>query len=359
MLFGDMLGDHQLYSSVFLNGEIYDFGASVAYLNKKKRFNWGVGFSHLPFSSGRFGYAGIGPLPGSDNPELQFDHYILDRVRTFEEKLSVFAQYPFSKTTRLEGGLSLASYSNRVDRYDQYYDALGRLIYQEREKVDPADVGLNLFAGQLASANMAIVGDNSYFGIASPIKGYRYRIGVERYIGDFDFTSLTIDGRKYVHLKPVTLAARAMHIGRYGSDANRFSDIFIGYPWYMRGYEFNAANDILQQNKRSIDELFGSKALITNFEIRMPFTGPEGLSAIKSNWLFTELALFVDGGLTWDTFDSGSDSNLREFDFNPLFSAGASLRINMFGALILEPYYAFPLMSETKGVFGLNIVPGW
>ncbi|MEZ4956678.1 MAG: hypothetical protein R2825_24185 [Saprospiraceae bacterium] len=359
MLFGDMLGDHQLYSSVFLNGEIYDFGASVAYLNRKKRFNWGVGFSHLPFSSGRFGYAGIGPLPGSDNPDLQFDHYILDRVRTFEEKLSVFAQYPFSKTTRLEGGLSLASYSNRVDRYDQYYDALGRLIYQEREKVDPADVGLNLFAGQLASANMALVGDNSYFGIASPIKGYRYRIGVERYIGDFDFTSLTIDGRKYVHLKPVTLAARAMHIGRYGSDANRFSDIFIGYPWYMRGYEFNAANDILQQNKRSIDELFGSKALITNFEIRMPFTGPEGLSAIKSNWMFTELALFVDGGLTWDTFDSGSDSNLREFDFNPLFSAGASLRINMFGALILEPYYAFPLMSETKGVFGLNIVPGW
>ncbi len=359
MLFGDMLGNHQLFSSVFLNGEIYDFGGSVAYLNKKKRFNWGVGFSHLPYSSGRFGYIGLDPLPGSDNPDLQFDHFVLDRIRTFEEKLSVFAQYPFSKTLRLEGGLSAATYSNRVDRFDQYYDAFGRLIFQEREKVNPSDVGLNLFSGQLASGNLALVGDNSYFGIASPIKGYRYRIGVERYVGDFDFTSLTVDGRKYFHLKPVTFAARAMHIGRYGNDANSFTDIFIGFPWYMRGYDFNTANEILQQNKRSINELFGSKALLTNFEVRLPFTGPERLSAIKSQFFFSELALFVDGGLTWDTFDKNSDSNLREFDFDPLFSAGASLRINFFGAMVLEPYYAWPLMSETKGVFGLNIVPGW
>ena len=359
MLFGDMLGDHQVYSSVFLNGEIYDFGAAAAYLNKKKRFNWGIGLSHLPYSSGRFGYAGLDALPGSENPDIKFDHYILDRVRTFEEKLNVFAQYPFSKTLRLEGGLSGATYSNRVDRYDQYYDAFGRLIFQEKEKVDPQDVGLNLFKGQLASANLALVGDNSFFGIASPIKGYRYRVGVERYVGDFDFTSLTVDGRKYVHLKPVTVAVRAMHIGRYGSDANRFSDIFLGFPWYMRGYEFNAANEILQQNKRSINELFGSKALISNFEVRLPFTGPESLSVIKSKFFFSELSLFVDGGLTWDTFDKNSDSNLRSFDFNPLFSAGASLRINVFGAMILEPYYAWPLLAETKGVFGLNIVPGW
>ena len=359
MLFGDMLGDHQMFTSIYMNGEIYDFGGSIAYLNKKQRFNWGIGLSHLPFSSGRFGYAGLDPLPGSENPDIKFDHFVLDRVRTFEEKLSVFAQYPFSKTLRLEGGLSGAIYSNRVDRFDQYYDAFGRLIFQEREKVDPADVGLNLFKGQLASANLALVGDNSYFGIASPIKGYRYRVGVERYVGDFDFTSLTVDGRKYVYLKPVTLAARAMHIGRYGSDASRFSDIFLGFPWYMRGYDFNTANEILQQNKRSINELFGSKALIGNFEVRLPFTGPEGLSAIKSKFFFSELSLFVDGGLTWDTFDKPSDNTQREFDFNPLFSAGASLRINVFGAMILEPYYAWPLLADTKGVFGLNIVPGW
>ncbi len=359
LLFGDILGDQQLFTSIFLNGEIYDFGGSVAYINRKKRFNWGVGLSHLPYSSGRFGYAGLSPLPGSNDTDIVFDHYILDRIRTFEEKLSVFAQYPFSKTTRLEGGVSFALYSNRVDRFDQYYDLFGRLIFQDRNKVNAEDVGLNLFNGKLASANVALVGDNSYFGIASPVKGYRYRIGVERYVGDFDFLNVTADVRKYVHLKPVTLAARVMHIGRYGNDANSFTDIFLGYPWYMRGYNFNTANAILQQNKRSIDELFGSKALLTNFEVRLPFTGPERLSAIKSRSFFSELTLFVDGGLAWDTFDAKGDPTLREFDFKPLFSAGASLRVNVFGAMILEPYYAWPLLSETKGVFGLNIVPGW
>lgn len=358
-LFGDMLGDHQVSSSVFMNGDIYDFGGSVAYLNKKNRFNWGIGLSHLPYSSARFGYAGLAPLPGSNDPDIQFDRFITDRIRTFEEKLSVFAQFPISKTLRIEGGLSAATYSNRVDRFDQYYDSFGRLIFQDRERVDPEELGLNLFNGQLASANLALVGDNSFFGIASPVKGHRYRISVERYVGDFDFTSLTLDGRKYVHLKPVTLAARALHVGRYGNDANRFADTFLGFPWYMRGYEFNTANELLQQNKRSVDELFGSKALLTNFEVRLPFTGPEQLALLKSKFLLSELALFVDGGLTWDSFNAGDDNTLREFEFNPLFSAGASMRINLFGALVVEPYYAVPLLADTKGVFGLNIVPGW
>ncbi len=359
LLFGDILGDQQLYSSLFMNGDIYDFGGSIAYINRKKRLNWGVGLSHLPYSSGRFGYAGRDPLPNTTDPNVLFDHYVLDRIRTFEEKVSVFAQYPFSKTTRIEGGISASIYSNRVDRFDQFYDATGRLFYQDRNKISAADAGLNLFNGNLASANLALVGDNSYFGIASPIKGYRYRVGIEQYVGDFNFYSLTVDGRKYFHLKPVTLAARAMHIGRYGNDANSFTDIFLGYPWYMRGYDFNTSNEILQQNKRSVNELFGSKALLTNFEVRLPFTGPERLSAFKSKFFFSELALFLDGGLTWDTFDNSEDQSLREFDFDPLFSAGASLRINLFGAMILEPYYAWPLLSETKGVFGLNIVPGW
>jgi len=149
-----------------------------------------------------------------------------------------------------------------------------------------------------------------------------------------------------------------MHTGRYGKDANSFNKQFVGFPWFVRGYEFNSANTILLQNGRNINELIGSKMLVSNFEVRMPFTGPEGLSVIKSKFFLSELSFFVDGGMAWDTF--GEETvNDRAFDFNPLFSAGASVRINLFGALILEPYYAFPLLKETKGTFGLNIVPGW
>jgi hypothetical protein len=227
--------------------------------------------------------------------------------------------------------------------------------------VDAEDVGLNLFSGKLGTANLGLVGDNSYFGITSPVKGYRYRISGERYFGDFNLYNLILDGRKYFYTKPFTLAFRAMHYGRYGEDANAFYDIFLGYPWYMRGYEFNNATEILRQNGRSIDELFGSKILLTNFEIRLPFTGPERFALIKSSFFFTELSVFTDGGLTWHVYEDAEDGEgLRTFDLsNRLFSAGVSLRVNLFGALILEPYYAWPLLKETQGTFGLNIVPGW
>jgi len=46
----------------------------------------------------------------------------------------------------------------------------------------------------------------------------------------------------------------------------------------------------------------------------------------------------------------------------PVFSAGVSLRVNLFGAMILEPYYAIQLNNPTRskfGTFGLNFAPGW
>ena len=62
----------------------------------------------------------------------------------------------------------------------------------------------------------------------------------------------------------------------------------------------------------------------------------------------------------------------------PVFSAGISGRISVLGALIVEPYYAFPIsrygktydtngdgtadavgLSSGRGVFGVNLTPGW
>jgi len=42
-------------------------------------------------------------------------------------------------------------------------------------------------------------------------------------------------------------------------------------------------------------------------------------------------------------------------------SVGVSLRVNVFGAFVLEPYYAFPFQRKdvSGGVFGLTFAPGW
>jgi hypothetical protein len=64
--------------------------------------------------------------------------------------------------------------------------------------------------------------------------------------------------------------------------------------------------------------------------------------------------------LAWFDFDQFKDQNESGFaKVNPLFSAGASLRVNLFGALVLEPFYAVPLVKNAKGAFGLNFLPGW
>lgn len=353
LLFGDMLGQNQLYTSIFLNGEIQDFGGGVSYINQKGRIGWGVGLSHIPLRRDYFGRE-LTTYQLSNGETVQAIHDQTTTIRTFREQLSLFAQLPISKTLRVEGGVSLASFGNQITLTDYYYEAsTGIFLERTKERFKPEELGLNLFSGQLIQTNIALVGDNSYFGIASPLAGHRYRFEVERAFGDYNFYNVTADIRKYVYLKPVSLAIRGMHSGRYGQDAN--SDAlytnYLGYPWYIRGYEFN---HILDGNL--FNQLQGSKILVSNFEVRLPFTGPERLSAIKSKFFFSELALFADAGLAWSNYDEFQNNSL-----NPLLSVGASLRITLFGAMILEPYYAFPLNDGAKkgGVFGLNFVPGW
>ena len=378
LLFSDILGDNQLYSSLFLNGDIQDFGGTLAYVNRKNRIAWGASFSHVPFRTGQYGFIDTVSLRTNTGESVLTAQYALDLTRIFEDRVGVFAQLPFSQTLRLEGGAAYSLYYSRTTRYSDYFLTDGQtvfnsLVFQDRQRLDPDEVfGVPVFQGQVASVNVALVGDNSFFGFASPLQGQRYRIGVERSfngfgtsqnLGDFNFWTLTADYRKYFRLKPVTLAVRAMHTGRYGPGANSLFPNYLGQPWFIRGYEFNAANQILSDNGRSINDLLGSKLLVSNIELRIPFTGPKQLALISSKFLLTELSFFVDGGLAWDSFaeltPTDGGSGIGSWATQPVFSAGASMRVNLFGSLIVEPYYAFPLQQNTRGVFGLNFIPGW
>ncbi len=373
LLFSDILGNNQLFSSISLNGDIADFAGIAAWINRKRRLGWGFTFSHIPYRSGSYGYTGIDTLAFDLNNGqtllVPAAHYVLDLLRTFEDKAGVFVEWPFSQTLRWEAGAAYSFYNNSLVRYHYYYDGFGQLLAQDREKLDVDASGLNLFRGQIATLNMAFVGDNSYFGMASPMAGYRFRIGFEQYLTGFKtdlpfhFSTITVDLRKYAFFKPVALAARVVHYGRYGKDSQVLYPLFLGYPWYIRGYGFNTASELLAANSLSIGSLFGSKILVANAELRLPFTGFEQLALIKSRFLFTELALFADAGLAWYEYSqlgtSQPDGGGFSLQAKPYTSVGISMRINLFGALILEPYYARPLLKNSRWVLGLNFVPGW
>ncbi len=362
MLFSDILGNNQFFASLAMNGEITDFGGAVSYINRKTRLNWGATLSHIPFRSFGFGNSGIEELPVNGGNILSVaDTFFVQRI--FEEKVGTFAYFPFSTTLRLEGNAYFSRYSSRLDQYVNYYQAVpiggntyarGNYFGQDREKVDSAP-GFNLM-----NVGAAFVGDNSYFGLTAPLRGHRFRFGADQYFGEFKFTTATADYRIYKFFKPIGLAFRVMHYGRYGEDENAFFPIYVGSPWYVRGYSNGNPEQRLAQNGLTFDDLVGSKIGVANFEVRIPFTGPERLALIKSGFLFSDLNFFVDGGVAFNDikqFNPSEDSNLSEAE--PIFSVGASLRVNLFGAIILEPFYAYPLLKESKGVFGLNFIPGW
>ena len=75
----------------------------------------------------------------------------------------------------------------------------------------------------------------------------------------------------------------------------------------------------------------------------------------------TYLVLFADGGLVWDDFDNikAKWRPARDEDERiPVFSTGIALRVNLFGAVILEPYFALPFQRQadrTTGTLGYHL----
>lgn len=360
-IFSDMAGDQQMYTNVALNGEIYDFGGQVTYVNQKNRVNWGASLSHIPYVSG-YSYITPDTLNYGETPIL-VDNLVYEIMHIFEDQLGAFVYYPFSTTRRVEFGASQSFYYYRLDQWNNYFDPLyGGLIGQSRKKLD-APKGFNM-----QKLNAAYVLDNSINGLASPLRGARGRLDISKYFGDYSFWGITADYRKYFNLKPFTLAFRGLYTGRLDVRTKGFSlyPLYSGYPWYIHGYDnyrmFN--NKPADEANFLMSQLYGEQMLVGNVELRLPFTGPERLSLIKNKYFYTELTLFADGATTWSQgqFLSLDYNNITNPDNRvPLFSAGASARINLLGAIVVEPYYALPYTGQgfERGYFGVNFLPGW
>jgi outer membrane protein assembly factor BamA len=171
-------------------------------------------------------------------------------------------------------------------------------------------------------------------------------------------------------MKPFSLAFRFYNYGMYGKDAEGgvLPELYIGYPWLIRGYDniSGGGNYALEGNTFDVSWLSGSRIMVANAELRLPVTGPERYALIKSKWFLTEGSLFFDSGLAWNNnskvildFNPVSIMNYKER--YPVFSTGVSLRVNLLGYLVIEPYYAFPLQNGgfKNGSFGINFTPGW
>jgi hypothetical protein len=359
MIFSDVLGANQLFAAASINGEVYDFGAQAAYLRQKGRFHWGAMVGHVPFMSARIGYT-TDSLQIGDKKQ-QVNNVILEKTRIFQQQLNLIGNYVISTTRRFEFGTGVSRYSYRVDRLNTYYYN-GFFVKSDQERIKEVPDPFHF-----EQAFVAYVGDNSYFGLTSPLAGRRYRLHAEQYFGDFDVFTGLADYRQYIFVKPFALAFRAMYQARVGKDAEngRLAPLSIAHPTFIRGFANDYVTKSQQLGKENISysNLYGSRIAVANAELRLPLTGPEKLAMFKSGFLFSDLNFFVDAGMAWSqdrTFIEGPNVS-PSMAAKPLISAGASLRVNLFGYLIVEPFYAIPL--EKNGLklanFGLNLAPGW
>ena len=351
-LFSDILRRNLLMTSLQVQGRLTDIAGQLYYLNQRSRFNWGASFTHVPYRSSS-------AMIKSDTLEgTPVQNLVLIEQRVFQDRLGLMGQYPISKKLRFEGGIDASMYSFRVDSINNYYYGNARLG-RDRYQLD-APESYFIYSGYLAYA-----GDNANFGLTSPMRGHRYRFQVDKTFGEIDYWGFLADYRKYFFLPPTSLGFRIMHYGRYGKSSDKLSPIFLGNEYYIRGYSFGSIsrNQTNAENSLSVNNLVGSKMVVGNLEFRVPLSGPKRLALIGSRLFFSDFVLFADGGLAW------SDSGNIEFNWEPtqgdehipVFSAGAAIRLNLFGAIILEPYYAIPFQraaTKRSGVFGLHLSAG-
>ena len=359
-LFSDILGDHFLGLGAQLSGQISDFGGELLYLNRNYRVNWGIGFSRIP-SAVREQVFGIDTISIDGEPVPVNTLTLIDR-RLFDNRIRLWTEYPISINRRFE---LAASYSRiSYDFSGEIVRGTGQQILQ-REEIPVEDPrSLNIFIGGLA-----YVGDFSFFGYTSPVYGRRFRFEVEPTWGTLLYFSALADYRQYLFLRPLTLAFRLFHYGRYlrDSEDERLSDLFLGNQTFVRGYASNSFDlqgcsvDQGFQQCPEFDRLLGSRIGVGNVELRIPLLGSDRFGLIPFPYFPVEVAGFFDAGVAWRSDDAphmilAADTNRRI----PVFSTGAAVRLNVLNAFVFQFYGAYPFQrSDTNWEFGFVIVPGW
>jgi hypothetical protein len=353
MTFSDMLGNHLLGTSVFMNGGVKDVGGEVSYLNRTSRWNWGVYGQQLPISTGSISTGFIqqgGQTVFAQQTEI---------IRQTYTEAGAFTAYPLSRASRVEFGAAVTRIGFAHELRTQTADPNTGQELSDNTITLPGEA--TIFMQQVSAA---VVRDTAIMGATSPLVGQRVRLEVAPSFGDLRMTTLTADLRQYfMPVKPITFAGRLLHIGRYGgsSDDERLAPLDLGYPTLVRGYDiYSFGPGDCTPNAVSgcpeYDRLIGSRILVLNGEVRAPVAGLFNRK-IDYGPVPVEVLGFVDSGVAWTQLDRPTFANgTRQW----VTSVGAGARVNVLGFLIAEFDLARALQRPQQGwMFLFNLRPGF
>jgi Tol biopolymer transport system component len=319
----DLLEQRQLQTAVQVGGSLTDFAVQTAYVNRQSRWNWALVGGQIPIVIGDSRFV---TSAEAMTRETQV-------ARQIHRQVSGMAMYPFSAAKRFE--VSAGAHAIAFDRElaTQVYSATtGQLLREGKDRLPGGR------AVMLIDSAAALVYDTSVFGSTAPVLGTRYRLEAAPTVGDLSFVTLTADYRRYVMpVKPVTVALRIEHVGRYGTGAGdpRLLPLVWTLRDLVRGYDPR-------------DVLTTARMTVANAEVRVPLVGPFGRLA-GSNALPIDALLFADAG----ALDTATRTRTM------LRSLGAGVRLNA-GGFVFEFDAVRPLDPKPQGwTFAVNFHPGF
>lgn len=359
--FGDLLGDRRLGVLAQAQGELQDLGGQVFYEDREDRLNWGVIAGRVPYRSGQRAVERVSP--GGQQALL-----VRDRIfRTFVNQAGAQVAYPFSRARRVEAQVSFTRYTFGAEERQFLCDPSGASCEQLGE-VDLEE--LERPAVNLYQTNAAYVGDWTNFGFTGPVAGGRFRFEIEPTFGDLQFTSALADYRRYFFWRPVTLAVRGLHYGRYGQDSEDrqfLTPLFLGSGDLVRGYSTRSFRSSECSGMSGgdgcpeFDRLIGSRIGVGSLELRLPLFGTEDFGLVSFPFLPTTIGAFFDAGVAW-TSDEGPELDFatRSTERIPVTSTGVFARANVLGYVVVSTWFAHPFQRpEEDWTFGFQLAPGW
>jgi hypothetical protein len=353
LLFGDLLGDEQLFTTLYVSSRLNESALAAMYVNRRSRWNWGVTMEQMPELRLRTSDVRI---------EADRDRVVSrDRDRTLwiNRQLGGFAAYPFSRTDRVEFSGGIRQISSARERRTEFVSSVSGMIVEHQTQPLPGEPSVSM-----AEAGVALVRDSAVFGATAPMLGSRFRLQTSANVGDLKYASILADYRRYLMpVRPYTLAFRVVHSGRYGADAGdiRLRDIYVGSPSLVRGYGpmsvVRAECPAGAFDCPALNTLLSNRVVAAKAELRVPLWSTlRSSSRVQYGPIPLDAFLFADAGAGW-----GGERRFGPGGADGRFvrSVGGGVRASLIG-MVLEVAAVRPLDLRSRGwTFGINLQPGF
>ena len=353
LLFGDLLGDHQLLTAVHISSRLDESAVGAMYVNRRSRLNWGVSIEQTPDLRVRTTGAELDPTREHTVTRTR------ERLLWTTRRLGGFASYPISRSRRVEihGGIRQLGFSR--DLRTEHVSTRSGMVFAAETQPLGSVPSIGIF-----ETGLALVGDSAIFGATAPLVGSRYRLQATANAGALQYASVLADYRTYLMpVRPYTVALRVVHTGRYGGDASdfRLRDAYVGAPTLVRGY---GAREVLESECPSgsadcpaLNRLLANRVVAAKLEVRVPlWSALTASSRVRYGVLPVDAFVFADAGTGW-----GGEFRFGPHDSGGRFvrSLGVGVRGNVFG-LIVEATAARPFDLRRSGWnFGVELRPGF